>query len=124
MGVYKGGANYYRNICENLSTVSKSYQYSNGYFGKKSNPKDNYVRIIESSNVLETSEDFYNKITYGGTEKPLNGGKGFVSKMEDGTIITYRPVSSSDGSPAVDINIEKSIGSGGLKKQKIHFVEV
>ncbi len=35
MGVYKGGANYYHSISENLSTLSKSYQYSNGYFGKK-----------------------------------------------------------------------------------------
>ncbi|MCF0106641.1 MAG: hypothetical protein HUJ53_07765 [Holdemanella sp.] len=41
----------------------------------------------------------------------------------DGTIITYREVSSSDGSPAVDINIKKSTDSSGVKSQKIHFVK-
>ena len=41
--------------------------------------------------------------------------------MADGSIITWRSVSSSDGSPVVEINIKKSSHSGGLKEQKIHF---
>ena len=124
MGVYKGGTKYYHNISENISTTSKFYDYSDGYFGKKSKKRDNYVRIIESSNPLKTSRDFYNKISYGGEETPLSNGKGTRTSTEDGTIITYRSTSSSDGSPAIDINIEKSTNTGGLKKQKIHFVEV
>jgi hypothetical protein len=43
--------------------------------------------------------------------------------MADGTIITWRKISSSDGSPVIEINISGSTHSGGLKKQKIHFVE-
>jgi len=43
--------------------------------------------------------------------------------MEDGTVITMREVSSSDGSPAIDINISGSSDSGGLNDQKIHFIE-
>lgn len=43
--------------------------------------------------------------------------------MADGTVVTWREVSSSDGFPAVDINIKKSTDSGGLKVQKIHFVK-
>ena len=39
------------------------------------------------------------------------------------TIVSYRKVSSSDGTPAVDINIKKSKESGGVKQQKIHFVK-
>ena len=124
MGVYKGGTKYYHNISENISTTSKFYDYSDGYFGKKSKKRDNYARIIESSNPLKTSRDFYNKIAYGGEETPLSNGKGTRTSTEDGTIITYRSTSSSDGSPAIDINIEKSTNTGGLKKQKIHFVEV
>lgn len=42
--------------------------------------------------------------------------------MEDGTVFTMREVSTSDGSPAVTINIRKSTDSGGVKEQKIHFV--
>ena len=63
------------------------------------------------------------KIGYGGIEKPLKGGKGYTTKMEDGTILTYRPISSSDGSPAVEINIKGSDSHGKLKSQKIHFTE-
>ena len=43
--------------------------------------------------------------------------------MADGTIVTWREVSHSDGSSAVDINIKYSNNSGGLKRQKIHFVK-
>ena len=124
MGVYKGGARYYHNISENISTTSKFYDYSDGYFGKKSKKKDNWPRIIESSNPLETSKDFYDKIAYGGEEEPLKNGKGYKTSTEDGTIIVYRQISSSDGSPVVDIYIENSTNTGGIKRQKIHFVEV
>ncbi|MDO5440570.1 MAG: hypothetical protein Q4F12_03425 [Erysipelotrichaceae bacterium] len=123
MGVYKGGASYYHNISENVNMVSHFYSYKDGYFGKKSKSKDNYVRIIESKNPLQTAKDFYDKIAYGGIENPLEGGKGHTTKMEDGTILTFRPTSSSDGSPAVDINIKGSDAHGKLKSQKIHFTE-
>lgn len=39
------------------------------------------------------------------------------------TIVSYRKVSSSDITPAVDINIKKSKESGGVKQQKINFVK-
>lgn len=41
--------------------------------------------------------------------------------MADGSIITFRPTTKSDDNPGVDINISKSINSGGIKQQKIHF---
>jgi len=47
--------------------------------------------------------------------------KGVITKMADGSIITFRPTTKSDNNPGVDINIEKSTDNGGLKKQKIHF---
>lgn len=37
--------------------------------------------------------------------------------MPDGGTVLYRPVSSSDGTPAVDIS------KGGFKEQKIHFID-
>ena len=46
-----------------------------------------------------------------------------MTEMSDGSIITYREYQSSDGSPVVDINIKKSTDTGGIKKQKIHFVK-
>ena len=43
--------------------------------------------------------------------------------MADGTVITMRKVSHSDGTPAVDINIKPSTHTGGVKGQKIHFIQ-
>lgn len=53
----------------------------------------------------------------------MSNGKGTIAKLADGTIVSYRKVSSSDVTPTVDINIKKSKESGGVKQQKIHFVK-
>ena len=53
----------------------------------------------------------------------MANGKGHYTKMKDGSILSYREVSSSDGTPAVEINIKKSTDHGGIKYQKIHFVK-
>ncbi len=124
---YKGGADHYHSIGENVSGLSKDYPLSNGYFGTKGDSKDNSIRHIESSDPAATAKDFYDKAAHGGKEEDIldkNGNiKGATTKMADGTIITWREVSSSDGSPAVDINIKHSDDSSGLKGQKIHFVK-
>ena len=44
-----------------------------------------------------------------------------MTKLKDGTIITYREITSTKDSPAVEINIKQSNDSGGIKNQKIHF---
>ena len=51
----------------------------------------------------------------------MSNGKGYITELKDGTIISYREVTSTEGSPAVEINIKKSTDTGGVKKQKIHF---
>lgn len=53
----------------------------------------------------------------------MTNGKGVYCKMRDGTIISYREISSSDGSPAVEINIKQSTDHADIKYQKIHFVK-
>lgn len=42
--------------------------------------------------------------------------------MSDGTIVSYRIKSVSDGTPVIEINIRRSKNSSGVKNQKIHFV--
>ena len=123
---YKGGADHYHSIGENASNLSKDYPLSSGYFGTKGDSKDNSIRHIESSDPATTAKEFYDTAAHGGIEQHIydkNGNvKGATTKMADGTIITWREVSNSDGSPAVDINIKYSSDSGGLNGQKIHFV--
>ena len=124
---YKGDTGHQHSIGENVLDVSKDYPVNNGYFGIQGNSSDKHIRHIKSDNPSVTAKDFYDRIAHGGIENEIidrNGNiKGAKTKMADGTIVTWREISNSDGSPAVDINIKKSTDSGGLKFQKIHFVK-
>lgn len=117
-------------IAMNLTAAFKrdyDYNYHDGMFGRHGRKDAKpYVRHILSPTPEETAKDFYARLTKGGTETVLldnsNKIKGYVSSMGAGTSVTYRMRSTSDGSPAVDINISSSDGAGGIKSQKIHFV--
>ncbi len=118
---YKGGTDYQHSISENIPIVSKDYSYSSGYFGKATNPKNTFVRIIESDDPAATGKDFYDKIAHGAIVEKLDNGKGEIASLQDGTIITFRPTTKSDTNPGIQINISQSSDDGGLKSQKIHF---
>lgn len=119
---YKGDTGHHHSITENLPSLTSNYGYHNGYFGVKGQGT-NYVRNIASDNPVETARDFYDKASHGGIERPLDNGRGLYTKMKDGTILSFREVSASDGTPAVEINIKKSSDHGDVKYQKIHFVK-
>ncbi len=119
---YKGNSKYYRSIGQNILITSSKYAYSNGRFGTNSPHGGSSTRNIASTDNLATAKDFYNKLAYGGKESLVNGNLR-ITRMVDGSIITMRKVSHSDGTPVVDINIERSSHSGGLRKQKIHFIQ-
>lgn len=125
---YKGSATYFHEIIENLSVVKIKYKYDNGYFGTKGESSSAKVRNIKVDNPKEKAKEFYDEITYGGIEQDIYNKKtgekvGKKTHLADGTVITWRNVSSSDGSPAVDINISYSSYAGDLKSQKIHFIK-
>lgn len=108
-------------LSDNLPELTRKYPLSeNGYFGSASNRTSNSrVRQIASRNPLKTASDFYRHATTGAvSEKIIPSGK--TSFLRDGTVITLRKISSSDGSPAVDIKI---MTSGTVKTHKIHFVK-
>lgn len=119
---FKGDTGHHHSITENLPSLTSSYDYHNGYFGVKGTG-GNIVRNISSDDPVKTAQDFYDKAAHGGIERPMTNGKGLYTKMKDGSILSYREISSSDGSPAVEINIKKSTNHGDVKYQKIHFVK-
>lgn len=119
---YKGDSKYYRSIGQNVLITSSKYAYSNGRFGVNSPHGGASTRNISSADNLSTATDFYNKIAFGGKENRVNENLR-ITRMADGTIITMRKVSHSDGTPVVDVNIERSAHAGGIKKQKIHFIK-
>lgn len=121
--LYKGGTVKYHSISQNILITSKSYKYSNGYFWESSPSTGSRTRNIASSDNIATATDFYNKIALGGTEKIYNNGNRRITQMSDGTVITWRKSSTSDGSSVVEINISRSGHTGGIKRQKIHFIQ-
>lgn len=104
MGVtYKGGVQSYHGITDNLTGLKSSFKYNNGYFGDKGTSSQ--VRVIYGNDPVNIGKDFYKKISFGGIEKDLDNGKGKITYMADGSIITFRPITKSDNYPAVNINI-------------------
>lgn len=105
---YKGNAQYFRSIGQNVMVTSNKYGFNNGFFGENSKHGSDRIRNIFSTDNLSTAYDFYDKIACGGLEKVINNNMR-ITRMADGT-------------PAVDINIKKSKHAGGVESQKIHFV--
>lgn len=120
---YKGNSPTYRKIEDNIRMVASKYEYNDGRFGVCSPSTGNKTRNIVSADPIGTSKDFYEGISYGGIEKTYKSGQQRITQMADGTIIAWRKISSSDRTPVVEINIRKSSGTGGIREQKIHFVE-
>ena len=128
MGTYKGGADHYHSVSENIPTVTKDYPLTNGLFGERGKGKSSTIRNIKSDDPRATAKDFYDKLGHGGIESKLyykdGSEKGLQVKMADGTVLNWRPVSSSsDKSPAVDITVETNDDHGNIVTQKIHFVK-
>ena len=119
---YKGNSKYYRSIGQNILLASSGYHYENGRFGVNSPSTGQRTRNIASNNPLATAKDFYNKIAFGGKENISKNGNLNITRMADGSVITMRTTSHSDGTPVVEINIENSTHTGGIKEQKIHFI--
>ena len=105
MGAGRGGnfgntKNKTFDFANNLAKTMEKYVLNeSGFFGEKVNDT---VRHIISEHPLVT-------ITEGATVIEMKNGKGWIANLPNGFRITYREKSSSDGSPAVEI-------------QKIHFI--
>ena len=103
------------NISDNAKVLAAQYGLTtHGYFGSKGKN----CRIITTGTPVATSTHFYQQIGKGGTTIPLSNGKGTMTVLGDGTRIVHRLITSTPGSPAVEISIS---GSSLIKDQKIHF---
>ena len=117
------GVGLHHSLNDNLPDVTRRFPLAPcGKFGERGR---NNARVIKSSAPVGTAYEFFNRISAGYvkiTAIPYRDGgkKGCVATLKDGTKITIRKKSSSDGSPAVDINI---VSPGRVKPHKIHFVK-
>lgn len=120
---FKGGTSGWHSIGDNLGALISHYQNREGYFGKARTPSDTKTRKLKCDDPGSTAKEFYSRAAKGGLEVPLENGEGVKTSLSDGTVVTYRPSSHTDGSPAVTLNARKSSDHKSLKPyQKIHFV--
>ena len=121
----RGEHNSYRSIRINASLMQNSFPVKEGYFGERASKSNNRVRRIFSSDPIKTAKDFFNQLSKGAVVEQLpseNASLKLKATLPDGGIIVYREVSHSDGTPAVEINIDHSSDAGAIKRQKIHFM--
>jgi hypothetical protein len=113
------GGNSGRTFTDNLPDLVKEFPLDHGHFGKPSDKTNSIARIIESPDPIATAERFFRLAAEGGTmrtDKPNIK----VAELKDGSFITFRVVSSSDGTPAVDLNLTPPTY---VKTRKIHFTK-
>lgn len=103
-----------RNVSEILRSFSVNQQ---GLFGVAGRGRS---RRLYSDDPSATARLFYDTLGRGGQVRRID--RGYIRTFDDGTHITYRPVSRSDGSPAIQISVQNP-RSPLARYQKIHFME-
>lgn len=110
-------------IYQNAVEAAKNFKYENGLFGEKNRNPKRVPREIFSKNPSTTAALFFNSLKQGAIQTEVfntSHGKGIKAKLRDGSIITYRPFTSSKGSPAVEIVVSES---KIIKAKKYHIVK-
>lgn len=125
MGGGAGGSRLHNSnasqVLSNLKSLKKLFPLSpGGYFGKIG--KSGKVRVIESDDPVRTAKSFFNLASKGGTVvKDKKAGMTRVY-FKDGSYVTMRLYTSTNGSPAVELNLNTS-HSTVKPFQKIHFIK-
>lgn len=118
----KGTLGSGRSLAENIKEASAIVPLSSsGKFASKSKSGRRNVRVFESDDAVRSAYEFVQKAGKGFVSMSTIPEKGYIMRMADGALITYRYASSSpDRSPVVELTAGKA---SGVKSQKIHFVK-
>jgi hypothetical protein len=113
-GALRGGNRFSDNV-PNL--ISRFKLNNNGYFGTKGKGGKG-TRNLDSNNPAKTAAEFSAIASKAYVSARPIPGKGTIYRMRDGGYIIYRRISSSDGSPVVELSVNNV---AGIRNQKIHF---
>ena len=83
-------------------------------------PGRSSTRQLYSDDPAATARFFFDTLGRGGALRRID--RGYIRTFDDGTHVTYRPVSGSDGSPAIQITV-RNPNSPLARYQKIHFMK-
>ena len=115
------GGNELHTLTDNFPKLTETFPLTkDGLFGERRDKNHARPRHVKGDDPHKTAQEFFDLATEGAESiEPLYNGRGWTAVMKDGTRITFRPHSSSDASPAIDITESKS---PRVKNQKIHFI--
>jgi len=117
-GSSSGGS---RDLEGKLGRLAKEYPVSSaGYFGTPGPGGSSRVRNISSSDPAATAGRFFSVAGKGGSVTTHKNGDVTVSSFGGRLRVVFRPHSSSDGSPVVEIYAHHLPGKHPAY-QKIHF---
>ena len=121
MGQPSGGG--YVSIRRNAESTSAKFGYdkSTGYFGDKHPGSKPKIREIVSSSPVKDARELFRQITEGGEKAAIPKLNGQAMRLPDGALVVLRITTSSPGSPAVEINVRRTVRGSKVKDQKIHF---
>lgn len=111
-----GGYASQGSLAANIAKLAKSLSTDGS--GRLGSRGKNKVRLIVAKNPSKAAKEVFSALKVGGTESKLENGKGQKAVFKDGSRVVFRPVSSSDGSPAVEIIVTQP----NRVSYKIHFV--
>ena len=120
MGGGSGNGTRSTSLRENLKRVQDKFgAIKNGYFGSAGSTSR--VRTISTDQPRNSAIQFFKLASQGAKISHSREGSVTVARFLDGSAVSLRPSSRSDGSPA--IQIKPSTSTGAVKAQKIHFVK-
>lgn len=102
-------------FAENIKALEQAFGYPDNLDWKLKRGKK--LSRIESDDPVATATMFAGIASEGFVSEVVNA-RGYRRELADGTIVGLRLVSSSDGSPAVDLNIADE-----THMRKIHFIK-
>lgn len=118
----KNKTNLSGTISYNASKAKDLFPFKDGLFGISNRIKGRKPREIIVKNPITSAALFFNTLSADGKKEVFETrhGKGIHAILKDGSEIYYRPVTSSKGSPAVEITVS---GSLKIKSHKYHIVK-
>ena len=117
-GGYSSSPSSFEHLARNVDRLAQDYRLTpGGRFGEKG---DN-SRVITSENPNATAREFWKALSKGGRVRSLPNGKGEGAFFDDGSHVVFRPITSTENSPAISIRIMTK-GRGIAANQKIHFM--
>ena len=85
--------------------------------------KSRDLRTLISDNPIKDARELFKQLSEGGDIVPTDNPHQILYLLPGGTYVSLRIITSTEGSPAVEINVKSDKANTKVKSQKIHFIK-